>query len=196
MKRRKFIQTIAVTPAIAIPGLPVESKAEPVQQGSQATSVKYELSVPDTETQGIAKFFSKDQYAALTKLCGLLMPAMSNLPGALECGVPEFLDFLIGKSPADRKLIYTTGLDILNAQARKRFASSFADLNEAKASELLAPLKQPWTYIPPTEPLANFLRNAKQDVRNATLNSKEYIAAGAANGRRGGGLGQYWYPID
>lgn len=196
MKRRKFIQTIAVSPAIALPVTAAVPKPEPVQQGAQATAVKYELSVADTESQGVTRFFTRAQYEALNKLCGILMPAIGNLPGALDCGVPEFLDFLIGKSPADRKQIYTSGLDILNAQARRRFSASFADLDEGKASELLAPLKQAWTYNPPADPLSNFLRNAKQDVRNATLNSREYIAAGSANGRRGGGLGQYWYPID
>jgi hypothetical protein len=57
-------------------------------------------------------------------------------------------------------------------------------------------LRQPWTYEPPADPLARFLREAKQDVRTATMNSREYASAGSSSGRRGGGLGQYWYPID
>ena len=46
------------------------------------------------------------------------------------------------------------------------------------------------------DPLARFLVAAKQDVRTATMNSREWNTAGAAGGRRTGGTGLYWYPID
>ena len=41
------------------------------------------------------------------------------------------------------------------------------------------PLRAPWTYDAPADPLARFLAAAKQDVRTATVNSREYNAAGA-----------------
>ncbi|MFN0123598.1 MAG: gluconate 2-dehydrogenase subunit 3 family protein, partial [Blastocatellia bacterium] len=104
--------------------------------------------------------------------------------------------FLVGKSPADRKQIYLTGLDILNANARKRFNKAFAEVDDKQAGELLAPLREPWTYNPPSDPLTRFLRDAKADIRNATVNSREYSTAGSAGSRRGGGVGQYWFPID
>ena len=124
------------------------------------------------------------------------MPSLNGIPGALDTHAPEFLDFLIESSMPDRQQLYRTGLDTLNAQARKRFDRSFAELEAAQAEVLLAPLRQPWTYEAPADPLTKFLRAAKQDVRTATINSHEWNASTASTGRRGGGAGQYWYPIE
>src|SRR5262249_5673055 len=106
---------------------------------------------------------------------------------------------LIGQSPADRQQVYRAGLNALNAQARKRFNKTFAEVDGAQAVELLAPLRDPWTFDPPADPLARFLQAAKEDVRTATRHSHEYVAAagGLGGGRRGlGGQGLYWYPLD
>ncbi len=143
------------------------------------------------------KFFTPAQFSTLRRLSEVLMPRNEDTPGAIEAKVPEFLDFLISRSPRDRQDTYRAGLDGLAAQAKKRFNKDFASLDDNSAGTLLAPLKEPWTYDPPTEPVARFLRAAKQDVRTATLNSREYSAAvTSAGGRRGAGLGLYWYPLD
>lgn len=197
MKRRRFIQALAVTPAVALP-VSTEPSVQPFvePQARQAEAPKYELNTADDVAATTPRFFNARQFAALRKLSGILLPPINDKPGAIEVGAPEFLDFLIGKSPADRKQVYLAGLNALNTQATRRFGKPFADVNDAQATELLAPLRQPWTYDPPTDPLARFLHQAKQDVRTATMNSREYISAGASGGRRGGGMGQYWFPID
>lgn len=142
------------------------------------------------------KFFTAVQFATLRKLSEVLMPRNGETPGALEANAPEFLDFLISRSPRERQEIYRAGLDGLAAQAKKRFNKEFASLDEQGIATLLAPLKQPWTYDPPTEPVARFLRVAKQDVATATVNSRQYAAATTGGGgRRGAGLGLYWYPL-
>lgn len=193
MKRRRFIQTVAAAPAIAIPA--TAPAAQPAAQRPQSEAPKFELSPLDAVGDTTPRFFSAVQLASLRKLSEILMPAMNGMPGALEAGAPEFLDFLIGASAADRKQLYKNGLDTLQTQAQKKFGKAFADLNETQAGELLAPLRKPWTYNPPPDPFERFLREAKADVRTATMNSREYSTAGSA-GRRGGGMGQYWYPID
>lgn len=193
MKRRRFIQTVAAAPAIAIPA--TAPAAQPATQRPPAEAPKFELSPLDAVGDTTPRFFSAVQLATLRKLSDVLMPALNGMPGALEAGAPEFLDFLIGASAADRKQLYKNGLDTLQTQAQKKFGKAFADLNETQVGELLAPLKKPWTYEPPADPFARFLREVKADVRTATINSREYSTAGSA-GRRGGGVGQYWYPID
>ncbi|MFN7928836.1 MAG: gluconate 2-dehydrogenase subunit 3 family protein [Blastocatellia bacterium] len=193
MKRRRFIQTVAAAPAIAMPV--TAPAAQPAAQRPQAEAPKFELSPLDAAGDTTPRFFSAVQLATLRKLSEILMPALNGMPGALDAGAPEFLDFLVGASVADRKQLYKNGLDTLQTQAQKKFGKAFADLNETQAGELLAPLKQPWTYEPPADPFARFLREVKADVRTATINSREYSTAGSA-GRRGGGMGQYWFPID
>jgi hypothetical protein len=127
---------------------------------------------------------------------------MRGNPGALECGAPEFLDFLIGASPADRQRLYRTGLDMLNARAKKQFNKSFAELDTAQADTVIRPLLAPvpWVYDAPRDPNVQFLAEAHRDIRTATQNSREWAEAGASSGRRGGGGfgggGSYLNPID
>jgi hypothetical protein len=124
---------------------------------------------------------------------------MRGNPGATECGAPEFLDFLIGVSPADRQKLYRTGLDNLNARARKQFNKSFADLDDKQADAIIRPLLAPvpWVHDAPKDPSLHFMAEAHRDIRQATQNSREYAAGGAGSGRRGGGFGGgYLNPID
>jgi len=160
----------------------------------EAAQVEY--TIADGAAEMTPRFFTREQSSALRKLSDILMPAMDARPGALDVRAPEFLEFLIGVSEPERQQVYRAGLDALNAQATKRFHKSFAELDDAQSGELLAPLRQPWTYEPPADPLARFLREAKQDVRTATINSRDYATAGSTGGRRGSGIGQYWYSIE
>jgi hypothetical protein len=156
---------------------------------ANAPIVKLETATPDDAGEPVApRFFSPAQYATLTKLCEILQPAGKATPSAIDAGVPAFLDFLIGESPAERKTIYRSGLELLKG------------LDESNAAKLLAPLKKPWTYEPPKDPLTRFLQAAKQDIRAATQNSREWSKATAASatGRRGfgGGVGLYWNSLE
>jgi hypothetical protein len=140
------------------------------------------------------KFFSAAQMAALRKLSEIIMPPINQAPGAIDAKAPEFLDFLLSESGPERQQLYKVGLDQLNLQAKKKFNKAFAETDKVQSNELMAPLRQAWTYDPPTDPLAAFLREAKKDIRTATLNSREYATAGGS--RRNAGLGLYWYPLD
>jgi hypothetical protein len=153
--------------------------------------------VGDTE----ARFFTAAEFSALRKLGELLMPPLKGNPGAVECNAPEFLDFLIGASPAERQKLYRTGLDGLNAAAKKKFNKAFADLSATEADAVLRPLlvPVPWSYDPPKDPMQHFVAEAHRDIRTATQNSREWAAAGASSGRRGfggGGGRPYLKPID
>ena len=97
-------------PASAPPGFGrrggAEFKAPPV------TSV-----VPDAIASPDLHFFTQPQLAALRRLSDLLMPPLNGNPGALQTEAAEFLDFLVGSSPADRQILYRQGLDRLNAES-------------------------------------------------------------------------------
>lgn len=153
------------------------------------------FTVPDAGAEPVLHFFTQEELAALRTLSGILMPAGNGMPGALEARAAEFLDFLIGGSSGERQQVYRDGLRALEAASKKRFSRPFAQIESADADALLAPLREPWTSQPPTDPLARFLRAAKEDVRTATLNSREWSLAAASNGRRSG-RGLYWLPID
>ncbi len=195
MKRRQVLQSLAsLSMAGALP-LPALSQGQPAARTVNETP-KLDTAVADAAAEGLPRFFSADQYAALERLSEILMPAAAESPGAQDAGVAEFLDFLISASPADRQTLYRDGLDKLNAQVRHRYGKSLAQLAAAEIDVLLAALHQAWTYALPTDPLAQFLQAAKMDVMHATMNSREWSLARAKRSRRAGGLGMYWYPIE
>lgn len=212
MRRRRFVQALAAVPAAPVlaaqtAAAPQNPAVPPAQggrggrgagggRGAQEVA-PVELTTSDTVAAPVARFFTPPQFAALRRLSGLLTPPLKGNPGALECGAPEFLDFLLGVSPADRQLLYRNGLDALNALAKKQFGKPFAEVDDAQAHTILQPLlvAVPWTYDPPRDPLKHFLFAARQDVETATRNSPEWSAAAAGTGRRGGAA-LVWNAID
>ena len=164
-----------------------------------------DVTPPDQVAETRAKFFTAAQFATLTKLAETLMPPMRGNPGALDCRTPEFLDFLLSESPAERKLLYRNGLDLLNAHATALYAKSFDKLDAKQADAIIRPLLTavPWTHDPPKDPGKHFLAAAHDDIRTATRNSPEWAASGGGGrgGRGGAGAGGaagqlVWLPID
>src|SRR5580704_19168048 len=92
--------------------------------------------VPDAVAQTDASFFNEQQLATLRRLSEILLPPLKGYPGAKEAGAPEFLDFLIGVSPADRQHMYQSGLDRLESESEHHFKKSFAELDAAQADQL------------------------------------------------------------
>jgi len=204
MRRRGFVKALAAIPAApALMGqqaapAPASPTPTPARPASDELPV-LTPSVPDAAAEMMPRFFTPAQFSALRRVSDLLMPSLNGAPGALDAKAAEFLDFLIGESPADRKHVYQAGLDALNQQSTKQFKKPFADTDASQADTLLAPLRKPWTFEEPGDPVATFLRVAKQDVRTATVNSREYSAASSGangGGRRFSGGGLYWYPLD
>jgi hypothetical protein len=206
MKRRSFMKTLAAAPAApALLAQQPSPQAEPPtaaapaaggrgRGGAAAQDIHLDVVSPDNVAEPETRFFTPAQFAALRKLSDLLMPPMRGNPGALDAAAPEFLDFLIGVSPADRQALYRNGLDALNARAKRQFNKSFADLDAAQCDSIVRPLlvPVPWTHEPPKDPLQHFMTAAHEDIRTATRNSREWNTSG---GRRGGGQ-LFWNPVD
>ncbi|MBI4910590.1 MAG: gluconate 2-dehydrogenase subunit 3 family protein [Acidobacteria bacterium] len=196
MKRRRWLQSVAVLPALQ--GLAPTAEA---QRATPAPSGSNEFPLlPETTADAVAgnarRFFSPEQFAALSKLAGLMVPRFAERPGAEEAGAAEFLDFLVKASPLERQLLYKTGLDRLNSEARRRYQRAFAEVNAAEAKAILEPLQKQWTYAAPVDAFARFLRQAKDDLLQATVNSREYAIAMQARSRSAGGMNAYWLPLD
>lgn len=187
MRRRRFVQALIAVPAA--PGLMAQRPAGRDGAPPEAQPV-LQLVTADDAADAIAGFFDDRQFATLSRLSELLMPAQEGGVSAIEAGAPEFLDFLLGESPPDRQQLYLNGLDTLEYQSRTRFNKAFAEASDDEAGQLLAPLRQRWNYEAP-DTLTAFLREAKSDVRTATVNSRPWsAAAGRPN------TGRYWLPVE
>jgi hypothetical protein len=186
MKRRHAIQALLGAPAIAAIPLPAQAQDMP----------KLATANPEAVGDAVARFFSPSQMAALRRLGDLVVPGSTVRPGASDAKAADFLDFLLSQSPTDRQALYRNGLDRLQSDARSRSGAAFEALTPQQADAILAPLHAQWTYGEPADPFARFLRAVKEDLIAATMNSREFADAQAAAGRRGTGMGTYWYPVE
>ena len=218
MKRRNFVQNLLlapVAPAVAAATQAPSSQTTPHQKPATEPKTpvrerrwgphdvpKLDLTGVDLTGQPAPLYFTAAQFATLRKLGALLVPPLKNNPGALDAQAPEFLDFLISASPDDRQNLYRFGLDSLDSQSRDQFQKPFCDLDAHQADRILRPLLvvRPWSEDFPSDPLKKFIAQVHDDLRTATMNSREWAAASEKSGRhftRGfRGSGYYWFPID
>ena len=204
MERREFLRAMAVlaiTPkwllaqqnSNAAPALPAPV---PWTLGLNPRTPLPHTTVADAAGETVASFFSATQMATLRRLSDIMMSRTSAHPGALDAKTPEFLDFLIGHSPAVRGSLYTSGLNWLDAQAKLKHSKPFAKLETAQADALLKPWLRTWmTDHPPTQTHADFVNIAHADIRTATMNSQEWFETLDASHREGA-MQLYWSPIE
>jgi len=218
MKRRNFVRSLIAAPAApaalfgeqSAPPQTSPRQQPPPQPNTPARQVpRQPHAVPQLEVTAVdltghpaPGYFTAAQFATLRKLGGILVPPLKNNPGAVEAQAPEFLDFLISASPADRQKLYLVGLDSLEEQSKDKFQKSFCDLDAQQANSILRPLlvARPWPQDLPSDPLQNFMAQVHEDLRTATMNSREWAAASEKSGHiftRGARTsGYYWHPID
>ena len=196
MKRRHVIQTMLGIPVAAALPLPAAAQARPGNSTLSDELPKTPVAAADIAGPGTPRFFTAQQFAALRHLAEIISPGTEETPGARQAGATEFIDFLIGSSPQDRSKLYRNGLDRLNADAHRQYHKAFAELNMEQSDVILAPLREAWSYNGPSDPFAQFLLAAKQDVLTATVNSREWIQAISSRRRSAGGMGLYWFPIE
>jgi len=194
MKRRSVLQTLAALPAA--PLLKAQQPTIPPKPSPAAVEEipVIESTIPDMAGITVPSFFSSAQLATLRRLSEIIAPPINGVPGAKEAHAPEFIDFYIGESPAERQELYRRGLDELNNRAGNEFHLPFAEVNGEQAAKLLAPLCMQWTVKP--DQFTGFLRTAKQDILQATQNSYEWVRVMSKRVRSAGGLGMYWFPIE
>jgi hypothetical protein len=152
--------------------------------------------VADAAGETIPFFFSAVQMGTLVRLADVMLPRTARHPGALDARTPQFLDFLIGHSPAVRGGLYTTGLNWLQAEARLKYKKPFTRIETAQIDALVKPWLRTWmTDHPPTQTHADFINIAHADIRTATVNSQVWFDT--LDPKRQESTTQlYWSPIE
>jgi len=211
MKRRKFVQNLLAAPAVAPLAAQTQQRpsAQPNAQARQTPQQPQEIaSLAVTEVDLVAAtqphYFTADQFSALQKLAAVLVPPLKGKPGAVDAHAPEFLDFLISVSPAERQSLYRNGLESLNRVAQDQFHTNFHGLEAKQADAIIRPLlvARYWPQDMPEDPLKNFMAQIHEDLRTATANSREWAEGGSSSPSGGRvrrfnrGRGLYWRPID
>ena len=200
MKRRKWLQSVITAPALAASTASPQASAQQPAATPVARSVddapKLPLASPEQVSDAGKRFLSDLQRSTLTALCAQVLPAKNGRPGAVDAGVPDFLDFLLSQSPAARQTLYRSGLDRLNAEARRRFQKDFASIAPTDAAPLLAPLENPWKFEASGNAAEEFLKATKEDIFQATINSRAWADSLSGRSRAASGMGQYYFTIE
>jgi len=204
MVRREFVQSvisILVAPKFLLsqqtakPALPPPAPV-PWTLGLNPLTPQPHTQSADGIAETDARFFTPLQMATLVRLCDVLVPPLGVRPGALAAQTPQFLDFLIGSSPSTRQRVYTGGLKFLEAESQKKYHKPFEKLDDGEADAILKPWLRTWmSDHPPTDPHANFVNVAHDDIRSATENSKAWNVASSEAGSNSSRDELYWFPI-
>lgn len=83
-------------------------------------------------------FFAGGDFAVISRLAELIIPP-TDTPGAIEAGVPSYIDLVVGQNP-EHQAVYRSGLDWLERTAKDRYKKSFVQLSKRKQIALLKPL--------------------------------------------------------
>jgi gluconate 2-dehydrogenase gamma chain len=129
--RREFLTILGAAPLIAalpkalVPPLPpaIERAAWAAQNAIEAGSYD-------------AAFFTAEEWETVRVLADTIIPADREAGGAIDAGVPEFIDFTVDDRPALRVPI-RGGLRWLDAECRLRFDQPFVGCSPMQREELL-----------------------------------------------------------
>jgi Gluconate 2-dehydrogenase subunit 3 len=205
MLRRDFVRavvSVGIAPKLLLPQQTANPALPPPAPVPWTLGLNSKTPLPHTEVVDeiavtVQRFFTPAQMATLVRLSDVLLPPIGGKPGALQAETPIFLDFLISSSPEARKKVYTDGLNWLDSESQKRYGKGFAKLDDRQVDSILKPLLRTWMNDhPPTEPHADFVNIALDEIRTATMNSKSWSDATNSGSRASNAAELYWYPID
>src|SRR5450631_2273315 len=151
--RRAFLRTIvSLVPTVSLAACAPFSTLVPSPSPSQAYAPRY---------------FSGDEWAFLSAACGRLIPADENGPGAVDLGVPEFIDremdgafghaatwYMQGpfasalpefgyQSPLTPREVYRAGIAAVNGHCRRTFGDkSFVELPASTQDSVLTAIEK------------------------------------------------------
>ncbi|MBC8017234.1 MAG: gluconate 2-dehydrogenase subunit 3 family protein [Verrucomicrobia bacterium] len=149
--RREFLRTmVALVPTVSI-----------------AACVPFSTLVSSPVQAYAPRYFTGEEWTFLQAACGRLIPAGENGPGAVELGVPEFIDremdgtfghaanwYMQGpfasalpelgyQSPLTPRAVYRAGIAALDAHCRRMFANkAFCELPTTTQDSLLTALEK------------------------------------------------------
>jgi hypothetical protein len=84
------------------------------------------------------QFFKGDDWEVVRRIADLIIPR-TETPGALDVGVPLYIDLMVSASAGQQEL-FGPGLKWIASQASQRFERSFTSLTEEQQLAILLPL--------------------------------------------------------
>jgi len=131
LSRREAMQALA--------GIPLLAAGLRPEQVLRATDAAREALHAASFTPA---FFTAHEYATVRVLAELVIPRDGRSGGALDAGVPEFMDFILNENPG-MQTAFRGGMAWLDTESRERFGQEFADLADARRRAILDDIAWP-----------------------------------------------------
>jgi hypothetical protein len=183
MKRRRALQILGSTPAVA---LVLRSVAEGagLDEAQKAAAAATDAAKPGAHAAAHAgphkpKFFTAHEYATVTMLADLIIPKDDQSGSASDAGVPEYIDFSLSDTFADqpdRQTAMRGGLQWLDRECRTRFQKNFVEATSAQRTEVLDDIAYPKKAKPELSHGVRFFTQFRDFVATGFFTSKIGIA--------------------
>lgn len=94
---------------------------------------------PVAAPAGKPTYFTQADFQTISRIADLIIPK-TDTPGAVEAGVPEYVDMVVGRNPGHQPLI-ADGLRWLDQTSIERHSKKkFIELDESQQLQILEPL--------------------------------------------------------
>jgi hypothetical protein len=103
--------------------------------------------LPDEAIDFDPAFFTAHEYATVRMLAELVIPRDGRSGGALDAGVPEFMDFILAENPSMQTAV-RGGLAWLDTEAEERFGADFVTIPDAARRLILDDIAWPKSAKP------------------------------------------------
>jgi gluconate 2-dehydrogenase gamma chain len=163
LTRRDLVTLLGVTAAAAACGQPRGSQR--AQSRRQADSTAALMKAP--------QFFTPHEFATITVLADLIIPADQRSGGASEAGAPTYIDFALREVEDDAmRLAMRGGLAWLDAESGSRFGRTFVDATPVQRTAILDDIAWPARTPPALANGAAFFSDLRDLVATAFWSSR------------------------
>jgi hypothetical protein len=129
--RRSVLKILSSAPVAASFAI-TEAEAQEAHQHAQAAL----QTAKQSGTAYTPKFFTAAEYQTARVLSDMIIPKDERSGGAIDAGVPEFMDFTMTDQPA-RQVAMRGGLAWLDAESQRRFDKTFVGLSDSERRAIL-----------------------------------------------------------
>lgn len=164
LTRRELVTLLGVTAAAAACGRRPGGGAA-AEGNRRADSTAAMMQAP--------QFFTAHEFATVTLLADLLIPADERSGSASDAGVPAYIDFALREVEDDvMRLAMRGGLAWLDAESGRRFGRTFVDAASAQRIAILDDIAWPARVVPGLANGATFFSDFRDLVATAFWSSR------------------------
>lgn len=134
VSRREALQMLAALPVAVYWSTAELEKARKFVDGALSAAANGSAYAP--------KFFTAAEWRTVRVLSDMVIPRDERSGGAIDAGVPEFMDFTMTDRPNNQKSM-RDGLAWIDAQSNSRFGKAFADATQTQREAILNDIAWP-----------------------------------------------------